>query len=94
MWRRIGCTKLHEFYLENHLQYITKWIVQMKITTLALSLKQTDCNIRISDLPFITMTLKCYKCFKNPVIASTLPAWWKTLNTIDSQLEPCMFSPI
>ena len=83
------------YYLANQLQYLTKWIHPHEEYNSWLELEQLDCNhIKLSDLPFITSTLKHHSCFKNPMIASTLLAWWKTLEITGSHLQPGVLSPI
>ena len=83
------------YYLANQLQYLTKWIHPHEEHNSWLELEQIDCShIKISDLPFITSTLKHHPCFKNPLIASTLTAWWKTLEVTGSQLQPGILSPV
>uniref|UniRef100_A0A3Q1CLT5 Reverse transcriptase domain-containing protein n=1 Tax=Amphiprion ocellaris TaxID=80972 RepID=A0A3Q1CLT5_AMPOC len=83
------------YYLSNQIQYLTKWIHPHEEYNSWLELEQLDCNqIKISDLPFITSALKHHSCFKNPMIASTLSAWWKALETTGSQLKPSILSPI
>ncbi|MDG2565841.1 hypothetical protein P7M21_25800, partial [Vibrio parahaemolyticus] len=83
------------YYLANQLQYLLKWLYPNEDYNSWLELEQADCNnIKLSDLPFITTTLRRYNCFKNPMIASTLSAWWKTLEITNSPIEPCLLSPI
>ena len=83
------------YYLANQLQYLTKWIHPHEDYNSWLELEQLDCNhIKISDLPFITSTIKRHLCFKNPMIASTMSAWWKSLEVTTSQLQPSILSPI
>uniref|UniRef100_A0A3P8SX07 Reverse transcriptase zinc-binding domain-containing protein n=1 Tax=Amphiprion percula TaxID=161767 RepID=A0A3P8SX07_AMPPE len=83
------------YYLSNQIQYLTKWIHPHEEYNSWLELEQLDCNqIKISDLPFISSALKHHSCFKNPMIASTLSAWWKALEITGSQLKPSILSPI
>uniref|UniRef100_A0AAQ5ZBJ0 Reverse transcriptase domain-containing protein n=1 Tax=Amphiprion ocellaris TaxID=80972 RepID=A0AAQ5ZBJ0_AMPOC len=83
------------YYLFNQIQYLTKWIHPHEEYNSWLELEQLDCNqIKISDLPFISSALKHHSCFKNPMIASTLSAWWKALEITGSQLKPSILSPI
>ena len=83
------------YYLANQLQFVNKWMNPTEEARSWLELEQIDCNkIQLADLPSITTTIKHHRCFKNPLIASTLSAWWKSLETTSSTLEPCALSPI
>lgn len=77
----------NHYYLANQLQYPTKWFHCNKAHISWIELEQADSNnIKISDLPFIGSNIKHHYCFKNPLISSTLTAWWKTLEIYKSQL--------
>ena len=83
------------YYLANQLQFVSKWMNHREESNSWIELEQIDCGkIQLTDLPFITTTIKHHGCFKNPMIASTLSAWWKSLETTGSTLEPCALSPI
>lgn len=79
------------YYLANQLQYLTKWLHPKEEFNSWIELEQLDCyEINLTNLPFITDTLKRNKCFKNPMIVPTLSA----LEITDSKLEPCMLFPM
>ncbi len=91
--RGLDVPNFKHYYLANWLQYLIKWLHPNDDYNSLIELEQLDCNnIKLSDLPFITV--KRHNCYKNPLVATTLTAWWKTMEITDIQLEPCMFSPI
>ena len=60
-----------------------------------LDLEQTICkDIQISDMPFLTPTIKKHPSFKAPTISSGLSAWWKFHNITNSKHSPSKLSPI
>uniref|UniRef100_A0A8C5HQA3 Reverse transcriptase domain-containing protein n=1 Tax=Gouania willdenowi TaxID=441366 RepID=A0A8C5HQA3_GOUWI len=83
------------YYLANQILYLTEWLNPKEYYNTWLEIEQLDCkHIKLSDLPFITATLKHHNCFKNPLIASTLIAWWKALDITNGQLKTSILSPI
>uniref|UniRef100_A0A8C5G154 Reverse transcriptase domain-containing protein n=1 Tax=Gouania willdenowi TaxID=441366 RepID=A0A8C5G154_GOUWI len=83
------------YYLANQILYLTEWLKPKDYYNTWLEIEQLDYkHIKLSDLLFITTTLKCHNCFNNPLIASTLTAWWKTLDIMNIQLKTSMLSPI
>lgn len=83
------------YYIANQIQFLSKWLYPSTDYNCWLELEQEDSdNIKLSDLPFITNTLKRHDCFKNQIIASTLSAWWKALEITNTKLEPSLLSPI
>uniref|UniRef100_A0A8C5GQH1 Reverse transcriptase zinc-binding domain-containing protein n=1 Tax=Gouania willdenowi TaxID=441366 RepID=A0A8C5GQH1_GOUWI len=83
------------YYLANQILYLTEWLNPKEYYNTWLEIEQLDCkHIKLSDLPFITATLKHHNCFKNPLIASTLTAWWKALDITNGQLKTSILSPI
>lgn len=51
-------------------------------------------TISISDLPFLSKSIKKYPCFKLLTISSTLTAWWKFHKITNSTLTPSKLTPI
>lgn len=57
--------------------------------------EQTECkDIALTDLPFISNTIKCHNCFKNTAIAITLTAWWKVNKIKNTTISPTTQTPI
>lgn len=83
------------YYLANQLQYIFKWIHPKQSDSTWLGIEETICkNISISDLPFLTQTIKRHLCFKTLSISATLTAWWKYHKVTNSTLAPSKFTPV
>lgn len=83
------------YYIANQIQYLIKWLNLNIEQQSWLELEQTDCDrIQLANLPFISPSIKRHSCFKNPMIACTLKAWWSGMGITQSQFAPCKFSPI
>ena len=83
------------YCLANHLQYVHKWIHHNQSDITWLDLERTICkDIQISDMPFLTPTIKKHPSFKAPTISSGLSAWWKFHNITNSKHSPSKLSPI
>lgn len=60
-----------------------------------LDIEQTlSKDISISDLPFLSQTIKRHPCFKMLTIAATLTAWWKFHQITNTPLTPSKYTPI
>ena len=60
-----------------------------------MDIEQTFCdNLKISELPFISPSIKHHKCFKSINISSSLTAWWEFLKITNSSIFPCNLTPI
>lgn len=84
------------FYsLANQLQYIYKWTHPSHSDHTWLDIEQTLCkDIQISDIPFLSQSIKRHPCFNALTIASALTAWWKFHKITNSTLSPSNFTPI
>ena len=92
-----GLDAPHFYYysLANQLQYIYKWTHPNPSDSTWLDIEQTFCkDIRISDIPFISQSIKRHPCFKVTTISSALSAWWKFHKITNSILSPSNLTPI
>lgn len=83
------------YHLANQLKYLTKWHNPHKLDSFWLETQQAFSNdIQLSDLPFISQTIKHHYCFQSMTISSTLTAWWKALQITNSTVVPSPRTPI
>lgn len=84
----------YHYFLANRLQYISRWIKSNSSDSPWLDLEQTVCGkLKISDLPFISSSIKHYNCFKSLNINTTLTSWWEFLKLSKSSVIPCKMTP-
>ncbi len=85
----------HFYSLANQLQYIYKWTHPNHLDHTWLDMEQTLCkDIQISDIPFLSQSIKRHPCFNAVTIASALTAWWIFYKITNSTLSPSNFTPI
>uniref|UniRef100_A0A3B3CST2 Reverse transcriptase domain-containing protein n=1 Tax=Oryzias melastigma TaxID=30732 RepID=A0A3B3CST2_ORYME len=96
--KRCGGLELPNFnnyYNANRLQYILKWSRNNPENNSWMDLEQELCGkIKLSDLPFISQTIKKHDCFQSTNISTTLTAWWDFLKVSKSSVVPCKMTPI
>ncbi|CAJ1048216.1 LINE-1 retrotransposable element ORF2 protein [Xyrichtys novacula] len=91
----LNAPNFHHYSLANQLQYIYKWTHPTQSDSTWLDIEQTvSKDIHLSDLPFLSQTIKKHPCFQNPTISSALTAWWKFYSITNSTLAPSLFTPI
>ncbi len=91
----LAAPNFHHYYLANQLQYIYKWIHPHQSDKAWLNIEQTFCKtIPISDLPFLSHSIKHHQCFEITTISATLTAWWKFHKVTNSTLGPSKSTPI
>lgn len=60
-----------------------------------LDIEQSLCeNLHISDIPFLSQSIKHHPCFKSLTIASALTAWWKYHHITNSNQAPSELTPL
>uniref|UniRef100_A0A1A8UJ98 Reverse transcriptase domain-containing protein n=1 Tax=Nothobranchius furzeri TaxID=105023 RepID=A0A1A8UJ98_NOTFU len=83
------------YFLANRLQYIPRWLQDNPLDESWLDIEQTLCNtIELSDLPFISSSIRKHEGFKSISISTSLTAWWEYLKMTESSLVPCRRTPI
>lgn len=86
---------LYPYSLANQLQYIYKWIHPTQSDIIWLDIEQSLCeNLRISDISFLSPSIKHHPCFKALTIASALTAWWKYHQITNSNQAPSKLTPL
>ncbi len=83
------------YHRSSQLKHLKQWLTPSDLDSHWLETEQALCNnINLSDLPFISQTIKHNTCFQNISIASALTAWWKTVHIKGSTVAPSTRSPI
>jgi len=84
------------YYFAVQLQYFVKLIQNDNHNNSWIEFNKTNTNIftSVSDLPILTNSIKKMSYFKTITISSTLTAWWKAIQMINSSLAPCKYTPI
>ncbi|XP_051807528.1 LINE-1 retrotransposable element ORF2 protein isoform X1 [Acanthochromis polyacanthus] len=91
----LAAPNFHQYFIANQLQYILKWINPIHSDYTWIDIEQTlSDNIPLSDLPFISPSIKRHPCFKSITISSALTAWWEFHKITNSSLALCKLTPI
>uniref|UniRef100_A0A3B1K755 Reverse transcriptase domain-containing protein n=1 Tax=Astyanax mexicanus TaxID=7994 RepID=A0A3B1K755_ASTMX len=83
-----------QYFLATQLQYVIHWL-HPNSKKQWIDIEQSESGeINIQNLPFLSNSVRKYPLFKNPGIATTLTAWWRANKLINSDIIPCIFTPI
>lgn len=91
----LGAPHFFHYFLANQLKFVLEWRHhnQSDSTWIDIYIKKTLCD-SVSDLPCLSKSIKHHPCFKALTIKSTLTAWWKSHEIMETIPAPSHCSPV